>query len=234
MARPRSLTPAAISDAAIAIVDRDGLAQLSMRSVAAELGVSAMSLYRYVEGRDALEALVVDSIVRGIDVQLSAGTAWRAGIEALVERAWRSMRSHPAAVPLLLTRRHSSLGAVLWGEAMMRVLAEGGFDGGERAVAFRTLLSYLIGAVQVEHFGPLSGRGTEALAALPRDEYPFLSETARSARRIPAEQEFLRGLRAVLDGIERRSKPLRRGRRPGATRAAPAHAAGRRGKPGRT
>lgn len=202
MPRPCSLTPSSIAAAALAVIDRDGLGGLSMRAVAAELGLTAMSLYRYLEGRDELEALVVDAVHRDIDLELSPRAGWRRRVVTLVERAREAMRAHPSVIPLILTRRQSSEVSVRWGEAMMAALAEGGFQGAERVVAFRALLSYLIGAVQVEHFGPLSGEGTAALAQLPRADYPFLSETARQARLVPPSDEFHRGLEAVLRGLE--------------------------------
>ena len=205
MPRPRSLTLSVIAAAALTIIEREGLALLSMRTVAAELGVGTMSLYRYVDSRHALEGLVVDAVVAAVNLDLPKRMRWQARISTLVKRVRAAMRAHPAVVPLLLTRRHSSEGAVRWGEAMMGALAEGGFEGRARAIAFRTLLSYLIGAVQVEHFGPLSGEGTAALAALPRDAYPFLSETARSAERIAEGVEFDAGLAAVLRGLQRRA-----------------------------
>jgi len=72
MPRPRSLTAPQIADAARALVAREGLPVLSMRTVAAELGVSAMSLYRYVRSRDEIEGLLVDAVLRGIDTDLPA------------------------------------------------------------------------------------------------------------------------------------------------------------------
>jgi hypothetical protein len=71
----------------------------------------------------------------------------------------------------------------------------------ERAIAFRALLSYVLGAVQIEHYGPLSGSGTVALARLAPTDYPFLADTAGHARRIPPDVEFYRGLAALLDGL---------------------------------
>jgi hypothetical protein len=61
-------------------------------------------------------------------------------------------------------------------------------------------MSYVIGAVQVEHFGPLSGPGTEALADLPSTRAPT-SPTARHARTIPPAEELQHGLRLVFRGL---------------------------------
>lgn len=211
MARPRSLTPDTVAAAALAVVDRDGLAALTMRAVAAELGMGTMSLYRYVRDRDELEGLLVDRIARAIDPEPPARASWRESLAVLVERAHQAVRSHPSLVPLLLTRRHASTGALRWGEAMMRALSEGGFEGARRVVAFRTLLSYVMGAVQVEHFGPLSGEGTAALARLPAADHPFLRRTARHARAMPVGREFRAGLDVVLRGLDRGRRAARRG-----------------------
>lgn len=201
MPRPRSLTPAGIAAAALAVIEREGVAGLSMRSVAGELGVGTMSLYRYVEGRDELEGLVIGLILDSVDTGLTPGAPWDEQVTTLVGRVWEAVRAHPAVVPLLLTRRHSSEATRRWGEAVLRALAEGGFTGQERAIAFRALLSYVLGAVQVEHYGPLSGPGTAALARLSPTDYPFLADTAGHARRIPPDVEFHRGLAALLDGL---------------------------------
>jgi AcrR family transcriptional regulator len=212
MPRPRSLTPQDLAAAALRIVDREGLALLSMRTVAGELGVGAMSLYRYVANRDALEALVVDEVLRDVDTDVPAAMPWDAAVRTLAERVRGALRRHPAVVPLLLTRRHRSDHTIRWGEAVLRALAHGGFAGAARAVAFRTILSYVIGAVQVEHLGALSGPGTTALAALPRAQFPFLSETARHARRIDQDREFAAGLDAVLAGLATTRKRTATGR----------------------
>ena len=211
MPRPRSLTNTDIATAALAVTDRDGLAGLTMRAVADELGVAPMALYRYVDSRDQLEGLVVELVLDGVETTVSARMNWRNRIATLVERVRASIDAHPAVVPLLLTRRHASLGTLQWGEAVLDALAAGGFDGKRRAVAFRAVLSYLFGSVQVSHFGPLSGVGTEALAALPVDVFPRLAETAPIALGIDADEEFRGGLAILLRGLEAEAAPRRAG-----------------------
>ncbi|HEX6568978.1 MAG TPA: TetR/AcrR family transcriptional regulator C-terminal domain-containing protein [Acidimicrobiales bacterium] len=201
MPRRRSLTTAAIGAAALAVVERDGLAALSMRAVAAEMGVGAMSLYRYVAGREEVEGLVVDLVLAAADTDVPPTDPWAERVATLVERVRDAVGAHPAVVPLLLTRRHASEGTIRWGEAVLAALDDGGFTGEHRVIAFRTLLSYVIGAVQVEHLGPLSGAGTVALAGLPADRYPMLADTAAHARHVAAADEFRRGLAVVLRGL---------------------------------
>jgi AcrR family transcriptional regulator len=201
MPRPRSLSESVIAAAALAVIERDGLAALTMRAVGAELGVGTMSLYRYVTGRDQLEQLVVDLVLERVDVDVPPRATWHKKIAILAGSVRAAVGVHSAVVPLLLSHRHTSLGSLRWGEAVLAALTEGGFERTRRVVAFRALMSYTLGAVQVEHLGPLAGPGTTAIAALPRDRFPLLSETARAALRVSADDEFRRGLAVLLRGL---------------------------------
>ena len=201
MARPRSLTPARIAAAALAVIDRDGLSALSMRTVAAQLGMGAMSLYRYVEDREQLERLVVEAVLEGIDLALPADASWTERLSLLVERVRDAVGAHAAVVPLLVAHRHESPSTFRWSEVALGVLTEAGFAGERRVIAFRTLLSYVIGVLQYQQLGSLAGPGTAALAALSPAEYPLLAETAHQAGRISPDDELRRGLALVLRGI---------------------------------
>jgi AcrR family transcriptional regulator len=201
MARPRSLTPARIAAAALAAIDRDGLAALSMRTVAGELGMGTMSLYRYVEDREQLERLVVDFVLAEIDLALPSALSWTERVTLLVERMRDAIGAHASVVPLLVAHRHITAGSFRWAEAVLAVLTEAGFDGERRVIAFRTLLAYVIGVLQFQQLGSLAGPGTAALAELWPTEYPLLAATARQARSVTPDEELRRGLAAVLRGI---------------------------------
>ncbi|MFC4039473.1 TetR/AcrR family transcriptional regulator [Dactylosporangium siamense] len=201
MPRPRSLTDDQIAAAALALTDRAGLAALSMRTVAAELGMGTMSLYRYVTDREQLERLVVEFVLRDVDFAPPRDAPWTDQVSAVTNGIRDAVSAHPAVVPLFLTHRSTSAGVMRCGDVLLRVLAEAGFHGPDRVFAFRTLLAYLIGALTTEHLGPLSGPGTAALARLPGDDFPFLAETARVARSIGPDEEFRRGLTIVLAGL---------------------------------
>lgn len=205
MPRPRSLTSDRLATAALAVIEREGPAALSMRAVADELGMGTMSLYRYVQSREQLEALVVDLVLDpargGPELDVSRARNWTEKATELARRAHAVATAHPALAPLLLARRHASIHSLRWGEALLAVLAEAGFAGERRAIAFRTIVAYVFGAVQLQQLGPLGGKGTAAMASLPQKDFPLLAETARNARRIPPEAEFLSGLRCVLRGI---------------------------------
>lgn len=202
MPRPRSLTTEAIATATLAVIDRAGIDGLTMRAVAAELGMATMSLYRYVADRTELEALVVDHVLAGLDMTPPAGEDWRGQLASLLERVRAAVRAHHELVPLLLRHRHSSPASVRWIEAMLTVLGDAGFTGTRRVVAQRTLVAYLLGVLQNQYYGPLSGAGTTAMAGLSTRDYPALAETAAAAAGLPAEEEFRLGLAVVLRGLE--------------------------------
>ncbi|NKZ03358.1 TetR/AcrR family transcriptional regulator [Actinomadura latina] len=201
MPRPRSLSTERLAGAALAVIDRDGLAGLSMRAVAKELGTSTMALYRYVRDREELEGLVVDLVYAEVDPTPPSEGPWDARIEAMALRLRDAFGAHAAIVPLTLTHRHASAGSLCWGEAVASILAEAGITGPRAAIALRALIAYIIGAIQLEHLGALSGEGTAVIAALPAGQFPALTETARHARHLGPGEEFRGGLAAVLRGL---------------------------------
>jgi AcrR family transcriptional regulator len=206
MARPRSFQLHDVAVAALDVIDREGLAALSMRTAADALGMGTMSLYRYVSDRAHLERLVVDLVLSRVDTALPERAPWSKRVLSLCERARAAVAEHPAVIPLVLIHRHTSPHAMRWGEALLGVLDDAGFRGARRVIAFRAVLAYLVGALQVESLGPLAGPGTAALAALPVAEYPRLAETARRARSIAPEREFSLGLQILLRGLAGREK----------------------------
>jgi AcrR family transcriptional regulator len=205
MPRPRTLTHAQLASAAVAVIDRDGLPALSMRAVAKELGTSTMALYRYVDDREELEGLVVELVLSAVDTGPPAsGAPWPERIEVMVRRLRDTVGAHPAVVPLTLTHRHRSPSVLHWSETVLGILAESEVEGAQQVIALRGLLSYVIGAIQLEHLGPLAGEGTTAIAGLSPAEFPRMTATARQARHVSADDEFFGGLDLLLRGLGQR------------------------------
>jgi AcrR family transcriptional regulator len=198
--RPRSLTRDGLAAATLAVLDRDGLDALTMRAVAKELGMATMSLYRYVADRGELEALVVDHVLADLDLSVPDGD-WRVRVTALLERLRVIGCAHRAVVPLLLRHRHSSPASLRWIETMLTVLTEAGFTGRRRVIAQRTLVAFMLGALQNEYYGPLAGAGTAVMAGLSKEDFPLLAETAVRAREVSSAEEFHAGLEVVLRGL---------------------------------
>jgi AcrR family transcriptional regulator len=202
MPRPKSLTTDQLARAALSTLDRAGPAGLTMRAVAAELGMSVMGLYRYVADRDDLERLVVDHLFGTVDTRPPPpDLPWRDRLATMLTRVRDAFDAHPAVVALTLTHRHRSPGVLEWAETLLAILTEAGFADRERVIALRALFSYLIGAIQLEHLGPLAGTGTRSLTDLPPGMFPRTAENARTARAISTDEEFAGGLRLLLRGL---------------------------------
>ncbi|MFI6173066.1 TetR/AcrR family transcriptional regulator [Nocardia sp. NPDC051052] len=201
MPRPRSLTKHDLGVAALAVIDRDGLAALTMRSVAKELHMATMALYRYVSDREELEVLVVDEVLAGIDVSTPADAPWRDRLTTLLERMRAAIANHSATVPLVPRHRKSSTATLRWMEAMLAVLTEGGFAGPDRVIAQRTLVAFLLGSLENQHYASINAPATTAIAQLSPEEYPMLTQTAAQARKMSIDDEFRGGLGIVLRGL---------------------------------
>ncbi|SNY04664.1 TetR/AcrR family transcriptional regulator [Paractinoplanes atraurantiacus] len=204
MPRARSLHPDRLAAAALAVIDRDGLAGLTMRAVATELAMSTMALYRYVTDRAELELLVADWCLRDLDTSVPADPQWTDQVKTLALRVRAQVGAHPQAVPLLIANRQRSRPLLRWAESVVTVLAAAGFTGTGRVIALRALVGYLNGALLQEQLGALGGPGTEAIAS--QTDFPVMRETARAALGVTPEQEFTGGLDIVLRGL-RRSDP---------------------------
>lgn len=97
--RGQAFTRDDIAAAAGAIADADGLDALSMRRVAAELGITAMSLYWYVDTKEQIVELMVDRVFA--DQVPPAGDDWRARLEAIARATFARYRAHPWFVQAL-------------------------------------------------------------------------------------------------------------------------------------
>lgn len=97
----------AIVDAAISVADADGINALSMRRVADELGVGAMSLYRHIDDKDALLQAMAEAIGRRYPYPVTQDWPWRRRVEAAVEIDWELYRDHPWVVLIYSTPRYS-------------------------------------------------------------------------------------------------------------------------------
>ncbi|HTQ20527.1 TetR/AcrR family transcriptional regulator [Mycobacterium sp.] len=205
-----------IAATALEIVDRDGLGGLSMRSLAAALGTGPMTLYNYVKDRGELEELVAEAVIA--DVELPAvSDNWREDVQAVAIAMWETMRRHPNAVPLVLTRRTVSSSSYLAADRLIAALGRAGLTGVDLLAGFRAVLGLVMGSAQVELAGPLSGteREREQIAVAARigglagAEHPHIAALAQTSQQSTAVADFERGLGILLAGVESL------GRRPG-------------------
>jgi AcrR family transcriptional regulator len=200
-----------IASAALEIVDESGLGALSMRTLAAALGTGPMTMYNYVADKEGLEELVVAAVVA--DVEVPAPTDdWPHDVHAVATAMWRAVRAHPAAIPLVLTRRMASATGFAIVEALVETLGRAGLSDGDRLSAFHAVLGLVTGAAQSELAGPFTGGAAEAAAAIGAvagTKFPHLAALSKVAIQTSVEADFDGGLRMLLDGIAVRAAPKR-------------------------
>ena len=195
-----------LQDAALSIVDEQGLEALSMRTLAAALGTGPMTLYNYVRNRSDLDALVVEAVMSKVRLPRESGD-WQADVRAIVEATWRTVRRHPNVIPLALTRRTLHETTLEWAEALLRALARSGRTGVDLLVAFRTVSGFVMGLAQAQLADPLSSQDDDAnpdvkrAQALAAERFPRLIEIAGAAAKVGADREFRAGLDIVMAGL---------------------------------
>jgi AcrR family transcriptional regulator len=208
------LTRDRVIDAALALADAGGLAAISMRRVAEQLGVEAMSLYRHVAHKDDLLDALVERVLAQIDCP---ARPWR---EAMRDRA-ASMRAallrHAWAATLIESRVSPGPARLRLHDTSLAALRGDGFPVGLARHAILTLDAYIYGFVLQELAWPF-GPGEEAAVidtlrpAIPTAAYPHLVEMMDhvAARVLPDGDraavyapDFLFGLELILDSLDR-------------------------------
>ncbi|MGE3289587.1 MAG: TetR/AcrR family transcriptional regulator C-terminal domain-containing protein [Pseudonocardia sp.] len=196
--------------AAVTLADRVGLPALTMRKLGEALGVEAMSLYRYVSGKDDLLDGMVDAVFTEID--LPAGEDWRAAMRARAESARAVLGRHRWAIGLLESRRAPGPATLRHHDAVLGVLRGAGFGPAGAAHAYALIDSYVFGFALQEASLPLSdGEDAAELAreivdVTDPDRYPHLAWLTAEHVLQPGYafgDEFAWGLDLLLDGLDR-------------------------------
>ncbi|GAB3929548.1 TetR/AcrR family transcriptional regulator C-terminal domain-containing protein [Kribbella albertanoniae] len=207
MPAPRKFTREQLRTVALAMVDEEGLAALTMRSLASALGTGAMTIYNYVDGREGLEQLVTEAVMAEARWDDPAGD-WTEAVAAVAVGMWRAVRAHPQAIPLILTRRSLDPATLLAAEALLDALARGGRSGADLLIAFRVVTGFVSGFSQSELASPLapdhgddSSTATDHIRSLPADRFPRLIAIAEAATGSDPETEFRAGLSIILTGL---------------------------------
>jgi AcrR family transcriptional regulator len=206
MGSRRALTRAEIATAALRMADGHGLEPLTMRALAAELGITAMALYRHFPSKDALLEAVVETALAEIRPPRARPSGWKSRMRALALEFRRVLRNHPGMVRLLADRPALGPAALRLYEASLRVLQESGL--GKRALlgGYAALYGYTLGFSLVEvtrRHGPKRER-VDLIAG--RSGLPDLDIAALRALQPTTgrfdEVHFAFGLDVLLDGLE--------------------------------
>lgn len=169
--RRRPLSRALVVEQGIAFVDEHGLPALTMRALGQSLGVEAMSLYRYVNGRedllDAMVAHLVDRLHLDPAEEMQPADGWQGYLQWLAHAVRSLAHHHPHVFPLVATRHPSApwlrppLRSLEIVEDFLQQLTSRGFSDPDAVAAYRAFSSFLLGHLLLE----AASRGASAVPA---------------------------------------------------------------------
>ena len=200
-----------VLEAAIGLADEAGIGSLTMRRLAQELGVEAMTLYYYVSNKDDILNGMVDIVVGEIELP-SPGADWKAAIRRTAISAYEVLQLHPWAASLMLSSSGISQSRLRYMDGLLGSLRQAGFSAEMTDHGYHALESHIIGftlwvvGMNLGSQEELAALATDFLRDLPRDRLPYLAEHTEQhlkPRNPDDEGEFAFGLDLILDGLER-------------------------------
>jgi TetR/AcrR family tetracycline transcriptional repressor len=192
---------------ALAIIDRDGVAKLSMRRLGTELRVDPMAVYYYLPNKSALFDGVVEAVYSEIDLAgLDPAAAWQEQLGEFLRRLRAAVRRHPNALPVLSTRPAYMPKMLEFGEHALGVLEGAGFSARLAIDMVNCLGTFTIGHVLAEVGEPVGGATAtpeEVAASVTAGDFPRLAKAFADGYQYRPDEQYELGLRALLDGFAR-------------------------------
>jgi TetR/AcrR family tetracycline transcriptional repressor len=179
------LTTDRVVDAALRIADTDGIDGVSLRRIAATLGVTPMAIYRHVRDKGHLLDLMADRLLTELDPASPESSSWQEALRRVAASLLAVVQAHPAA-PFLLSRPFVSPSALRVTETMLAILDRAGFGPGESVRLVQVLTGMVLGPAI--HRATYSAARRESAAdaepeqpvwsALTAEEFPNLARVA--------------------------------------------------------
>src|SRR3984957_15791280 len=213
-ADPR-LAPGRIVAAAIAVADAEGLAGLSMRRVATEIGVATMSLYRHIADKDDLLLKMMDAAFGECRFPDDPPEGWRDRLELAARTLWAMFQRHPWLAPALSgTRPQPIARGLACAEWVLSALDGRGLDPSTMLTIHITLVNYVRGtAVNLELEADaeaasglnseewLDTQGPAMMSIVAAGHFPVFERITASDYDFDLENLFEFGLQRLLDGL---------------------------------
>ncbi len=196
---------------AVAVADAGGIASLTIRSLAEQLGVKPMALYHHVANKDEILDGIVDLVFGEVELPTVDGE-WKVEMRRRARSEREVLGRHPWAVPLVQSRTNPGPATLRHHDAIIGTLRGAGFSIVMTAHAFALLDSYVFGFALSEAALPINGPETVAEVAEAMNlsvviaDYPHLAEFGAEHVMAPGYDfgaEFEYGLDLILDGLER-------------------------------
>ncbi len=194
---------------AIHLADKGGLESLSMRKLAQEMGVQAMSLYNYVASKDDLLDGIVDLVVGEIEVpDLSA--EWQTAMRRRAHSAHQVLLRHPWATMPMVSRINVGPAMLRYIDATLGCLCAAGFSFELVDRAWNAIDSHIYGFTLQELNFPIEPAqyvqaAQEYLPNIPVDQYPYMNQLTQYLidGQYNGIADFNFGLELILQGLEK-------------------------------
>ncbi|MET3988088.1 TetR/AcrR family transcriptional regulator [Streptomyces sp. PvR034] len=221
LSRPLVLT------AAVALVDREGLARLTMRRLATDLGVEPMAIYRYTAGKEALLDGLVEAFFAEVNDRLrtsaeqtsgdgeipSSAPPWRAELHRIARAFAATVHAHPEILPVVamrplsvpVARRPAPLLKLT--EHILDVLGRAGFDDATTLTIYRAFAAWILGCLLVDERRTVDNPEEPdlmlrlGLHRMPAAEYPRLRALVPRLAEYDDEREMIAGLDRLLSRV---------------------------------
>ncbi len=201
------LTRQRVLEAALRLLDQEGLEGFSMRKLGALLGVEAMSLYNHVESKRAVFDGVIELLIMQAPLPLRPRATPREELWAIAHAFRDVLRAHPRVLPLVATSPLRTSASLVMLDHLLETLHQAQITGVQSIYALQCLVGFIVGHT-------LLGTGTQAVAGLepgpngpmvwqqfPADHYPRLHMLLPELAQWNADQEFDFGLQALFQGF---------------------------------
>ena len=217
--RRRALTRERVVAEALTVIAADGAGALSMRGLAARLGVVPGALYRHVRSKEQLCDLAVDGVLAEVDTRSEHSAGWAGQVRVLARSLRAVLEDHPGIAALLKTRDPLSPHSLELAEAFLMALNEAGLPARQTAQAYSLVYDYTLGFALSDRTtvneqrvqDPATRRQLHAFfRSLPADRFPALAVLGEQVWAGNRDQRFTAGLDTLLAGLQAASPRLSR------------------------
>jgi TetR/AcrR family tetracycline transcriptional repressor len=208
--RPQ-LTRQRVVTEALAVIAHDGAQALTMRRLAARLGVVPGALYHHVRNKQQLQDLVLDNVLAEVDLHLDPSQAWPQQLKVLAHRLRQVLEAHPGIAGILKTRDPLGPHSLALAEAFLSPLQTAGFADRQAGLAFFLLVDYTIGVAvstpatsvneQRVRDPAIRTQLHEFFRSLPPDRFPALVALGEHVWVDNRDERFTAGLQVLADGL---------------------------------
>lgn len=191
--------------AAVTLIERDGADAVSMRRVAAELGVGTMSLYNHVPNKAALLDGVAEHIMADMEFAADPDADWRDQARALARQFRDIARRYPRSVNVVITRQPRSSVGLHAVEIALAAVRTAGFEDRTAVRLVRTFVSYVLGSLM--HEASVAERPEPSdiaalTAALDRAHYVHVRDLIGILAEHDHDGDFEFGLELLIGAME--------------------------------